>query len=95
MRPLELKQDEDWPQLYRARYKAPHTGNFHIFANDAQLPFGAGRSLYENNCGTALVTATLVRSRRPGEPKQEFIREPTRHVKLPACAARRAVEAEE
>jgi uncharacterized protein (DUF2235 family) len=89
VRPLELKQDEDFPELYRARFKAPHSGSLQFFANDAQLPFGRGRWIYSNNCGTAKVTIALVRRR---EKRQELVPVPEGVVPLADCAKRKLLE---
>jgi uncharacterized protein (DUF2235 family) len=83
VRPLELKRDEDFPELYRARFKAPHSGSLQFFANDAQLPFGGGKWIYANNCGTAKVTIALVPRR---ERRQELIPLPETGIPLADCA---------
>ena len=83
---LELKQDEDWPELYRARFTPKYTGSLHLFSNDAQLPFGLGRGFYDNNCGAAQVTITRIVPRQHGAPPQKLMAEPGLPVPVPACA---------
>ena len=82
---LQLVQDEDWPELYRVRFKAPHSGALRLFANDAQFLFW-GRGFYGNNCGLARVTFTTILPRHRHVPPQELITEPGDPVSVPDCA---------
>jgi hypothetical protein len=86
---LDLTADADWPELYRTRFKAPLSGSLHLYANDAQLPFGWGRGFYRNNCGVARVTVTHILPRRKGVPPQPLIGEPGDPLPLPDCARKR------
>jgi len=83
---LNLKQDDEWPELYRVRYSPNYTGSLHLFSNDSRLPFGAGRWLYDNNCGVALVTITRILARRRDVPAQELMTEPGEPIAVPLCA---------
>ncbi len=92
---LELERDPVWPELYRARFRAERDGSLHLFANDAQLPFGYGRGLYANNCGVAQVTITKILPPPRGQPRsrtswrarrQLLAREPGAPVEIPECA---------
>ena len=84
---LDLTQDEEWPELYRARFTICSKDNgfraLHLFANEAHLPF-FGRTFYENNCGTALVTMIKVVPRRRGERRGRSTSQASR------CQRRRA-----
>jgi uncharacterized protein (DUF2235 family) len=84
---LALKPDEDWPELYRVRFTAPESGNLHLFANDAQFPFGRGRRFYRNNCGIARVTVTHILPRRKNS--DWLVTNPGPAVTLPDCARER------
>jgi uncharacterized protein (DUF2235 family) len=76
---LELKQDEDWPELYRTRFvlrsKNDEKRVLHLFANDVHLPF-AGTRFYDNNCGSAVVTIIKIVPRKRGQPAQDQMAEP-------------------
>ncbi|MEA2998845.1 MAG: hypothetical protein QOK17_678 [Sphingomonadales bacterium] len=87
---LAFVQDQDWPEIYRARFEAPATGQLHLFANEAQFPFGAGKSFYRNNCGVALVTITHIHPRR--QNARWLVTQPGPAVELPACARPRLDE---
>jgi uncharacterized protein (DUF2235 family) len=77
---LALVQDEEWPELYRVRFRASADSRLHLFANDAYLPF-VGTRLYKNNCGVARVDIIkIVR----GEKK--LMTEPGKPVEVPKCA---------
>ncbi|MEA3060431.1 MAG: hypothetical protein QOJ94_212 [Sphingomonadales bacterium] len=84
-RALDLQQDPEWPELWRVRFKAPESGSLHFFANDSQLPFGGGRSLYDNNCGNARVMITKVLRRTAGQPPQHFPTIPDANFPPPRC----------
>lgn len=83
---LDLKQDQDWPELYRARFTPDYDGSLHLFGNEAQLPFGGGRWLYDNNCGIARVTITRIVPRRRHVEAQELVTEPGDPIEVPKCA---------
>lgn len=83
---LNLKQDDEWPELYRVRYRPAYDGTLTLFSNDARMPFGAGSWLYENNCGVARVTITRIVTRRQRVASQEPMMEPGEPVAVPACA---------
>jgi hypothetical protein len=92
---LDLRPDEDWPELYRARFTADETGTLQFYANEAQLPFARGRRFYANNCGVARVTVIEVVKRRKGQPHQDLLAEPGDPVALPKCARDRLEQARE
>jgi hypothetical protein len=73
---------------HRVRYIPKYTGSLHLFSNEARLPFGAGRSLYDNNCGMARVTITRILPRQRGVPAQELMTEPGEPVPVPPCAVK-------
>ena len=81
---LVLKPDEEWPELYRVRFRASKQRNtsLHLFPNEAYVPF-LGRNLYDNNCGTARVVITKVARRGKGFPLMD---KPGNPVKVPRCA---------
>jgi hypothetical protein len=83
---LQLDQDEDWPELYRVRFKAERSGILHLFANDAQLPFGFGHRFYANNCGVAHVTITHIVPRNRNDEPQKLIQQPGGPIAAPDCA---------
>jgi uncharacterized protein (DUF2235 family) len=87
---LVFEQDQDWPEIYRARFKAPATGQLHLFANEAQLPFGGGKLFYDNNCGTAQVTVTHILPRR--QNAAWLVSQPGPAIKLPDCARGRLAD---
>jgi uncharacterized protein (DUF2235 family) len=79
---IDLQQDEEWPELYRARFRARDDTSLHLFANEAHLPF-AGTWFYNNNCGIAKVVITKVVPRGRGFPLME---KPSGSVRPPDCA---------
>jgi uncharacterized protein (DUF2235 family) len=87
---LDFVQDQDWPELYRARFKAPATGQLHLFANEAQLPFGSGKYFYDNNCGVARATVTHILSGHRTDAS--LVLSPGDPVPLPDCAPERLAE---
>lgn len=82
---LDLKPDEQWPELYRARIKAGDDKSLHLFANEVYLPF-TGQFYYRNNCGIARVVITKVVPRQRGLPLMD---KPGQPIKPPVCALRR------
>ena len=92
---LALKQDEDWPELYRVRFMVrsepdKHPTRYskyrvlHLFSNDAS-PLFLGRDLYGNNCGTALVSIIKVVPLRHDQ-KALKIEEPAFDLPVPGCS---------
>ena len=81
---LELKQDDDWPELYRVRFRASQNSSLHMFANDVHMPF-AGNTFYNNNCGRAWVTITKILKKEVGKKPQQLISEPNYILPVPNC----------
>ena len=83
---LDLKQDEHWPELYRATFTPTYNGSLHLFSNEAQLPFGFGKSFYRNNCGVAKVTIIHIVRQKRDAPAQDLMSQPDPDLAPPDCA---------
>ena len=92
---LALKQDEEWPELYRVRFMLrsepdKHPTKYskyrvlHLFSNEAS-PLFLGRTFYNNNCGTALVSIIKVVPLHHGQ-KALKIEEPSFDLPVPQCS---------
>lgn len=77
LRRLDLVQDDLDPKRYSAIVTPRESGELFLFANDAAL-FGWRNWLYENNCGTALVTVRDLDAPAPlsGEPAAQLVEPP-------------------